>query len=91
MGSGGGVIVQPLLGKAADVWGYPASYLCGATIQLLASPFHLAGPTRAARSLSSSQGTFFTAAVDSEQLVWTFLAKSSGGAWQEKCAYGMDG
>ena len=39
MGSGGGVIVQPLLGKAADVWGYPASYLYGATIQLLASPF----------------------------------------------------
>ena len=39
MGSGGGVIAQPLLGKAADVWGYPASYLCGATIQLMAAPF----------------------------------------------------
>jgi MFS family permease len=39
MGSGGGVVAQPLLGKAADVWGYPASYVCGAAIQLLASPF----------------------------------------------------
>ncbi len=38
-GAAGGVVVQPLLGKAADVWGYPASYLCGATIQLKASPF----------------------------------------------------
>ena len=39
MGSGGGVIAQPLLGKAADVWGYPASYICGAAIQLMAAPF----------------------------------------------------
>ena len=39
LGSGGGVVAQPLLGKAADLWGYPASYLCGATIQLMAWPF----------------------------------------------------
>jgi MFS family permease len=39
MGSGGGVIAQPLLGRAADVWGYPASYVCGAAIQLMAAPF----------------------------------------------------
>ncbi len=39
IGSGGGVVAQPLLGKAADVWGYPASYLCCATIQLMAAPF----------------------------------------------------
>jgi MFS family permease len=39
MGSAGGVGAQPLLGKAADVWGYPASYLCCATIQLMAAPF----------------------------------------------------
>jgi MFS family permease len=38
MGSGGGVVAQPLLGKAADVWGYPASYLCCATVQLIAAP-----------------------------------------------------
>jgi MFS family permease len=39
MGSGGGVVVQPVLGKAADVWGYPASYMCCAAIQLMAAPF----------------------------------------------------
>jgi MFS family permease len=39
MGSGGGVVAQPLLGKSADVWGYPASYVCGAAIQLMAAPF----------------------------------------------------
>ena len=39
MGSGGGVVVQPALGKAADAWGYPASYLCCAAIQLMAAPF----------------------------------------------------
>jgi MFS family permease len=38
MGSGGGVIAQPFLGKTADVWGYPASYFCGAAIQLMAAP-----------------------------------------------------
>jgi MFS family permease len=39
MGSGGGVIAQPILGKTADIWGYPASYLAAATIQLMAAPF----------------------------------------------------
>jgi len=39
MGSGGGVVAQPTLGKAADLWGYPASYACGAAIQALALPF----------------------------------------------------
>jgi MFS family permease len=37
--SGGGVVVQPILGRAADVWGYPASYLGSALIQALAIPF----------------------------------------------------
>jgi MFS family permease len=31
MGSSGGVVFQPLLGRSADAWGYPASYaICGA-------------------------------------------------------------
>jgi MFS family permease len=37
--SSGGVVVQPILGRAADVWGYPASYACSALIQALAIPF----------------------------------------------------
>jgi MFS family permease len=39
MGSSGGVVIQPILGKAADVWAYPASYACSAAIQALAVPF----------------------------------------------------
>jgi hypothetical protein len=37
--SSGGVAIQPALGKAADVWGYPVSYALGAAIQALALPF----------------------------------------------------
>jgi MFS family permease len=39
LGSSGGVVVQPVLGRAADAWGYPASYACGSAIQVLAIPF----------------------------------------------------
>lgn len=39
LASSGGVVAQPLLGRAADVWGYPASYLCSSAIQLLSMPF----------------------------------------------------
>jgi MFS family permease len=39
MSSTGGVWTQPLLGRAADVWGYAPSYLMGAGISVLALPF----------------------------------------------------
>jgi MFS family permease len=39
MGSTGGVWAQPVLGRAADVWGYAPSYLFGAGISALAIPF----------------------------------------------------
>jgi MFS family permease len=39
LGSSGAVGIQPLLGRAADVWSYPASYAGGAAIQALALPF----------------------------------------------------
>ncbi len=39
MSSTGGVWAQPVLGRAADVWGYPASYLMSAGISALALPF----------------------------------------------------
>jgi MFS family permease len=39
MSSSGGVWTQPLLGRAADVWGYAPSYLLGAGISALAVPF----------------------------------------------------
>jgi HAMP domain-containing protein len=39
MGSGGGVVAQPILGRAADLWGYPMSYAASAAIQAVAIPF----------------------------------------------------
>ena len=48
MASAGGVVAQPALGRAADVWGYPAAYVLSAIIQLAAVPFLvLARRTRA--------------------------------------------
>jgi MFS family permease len=38
-GSTGGVVIQPILGKAADVWGYPVSYVFSGALQVLAIPF----------------------------------------------------
>lgn len=40
-GSTGGVVIQPGLGKVADVWGYSVSYTICAAIQVLAVPFTL--------------------------------------------------
>ena len=39
IGSAGGVVAQPALGRTADVFGYPASYVVSAGIQALAVPF----------------------------------------------------
>jgi MFS family permease len=39
LSSAGGVVFQPILGRSADAWGYPASYAVGSAIQVLAIPF----------------------------------------------------
>lgn len=41
MGSAGGVVAQPALGRLADVSGYARTYVVGAAIQALALPFLL--------------------------------------------------
>jgi MFS family permease len=41
MGSVGGVVAQPALGRSADVFGYGASYMISAGVQALAVPFVL--------------------------------------------------
>ena len=41
MGSAGGVVIQPALGRTADLYGYGASYLVAGAIQALALPFAL--------------------------------------------------
>ena len=38
-GSSGGVVIQPVLGKAADAWSYQVSYIFSAGFQALAIPF----------------------------------------------------
>jgi MFS family permease len=39
MNSAGAAASQPALGKVAEVWGYPASYIGGAIFQVVALPF----------------------------------------------------
>jgi MFS family permease len=39
MGSTGGVIAQPALGKVADIYGYGPSYVVAAAVQAVAIPF----------------------------------------------------
>ena len=42
MGSAGGAVAQPVLGRVADVYGYGPSYLVTAAIQAVAIPFTIA-------------------------------------------------
>ncbi len=46
----GGVISSPTLGKVAEVWGYPASYLGSAAFQAVALPFLLLAKREKAES-----------------------------------------
>ena len=39
MGSSGGVVIQPVLGKTADVWSYGTSFRVASAFQFLAMPF----------------------------------------------------
>jgi len=50
MGSTGGVVFQPALGRAADVWSYSTSYVVGAAIQVVAIPFYFASRAETAES-----------------------------------------
>jgi MFS family permease len=55
LGSAGGVVAQPMLGRAADVWSYPISYAGCAVIQALALPFMLLARRERAASDSLPQ------------------------------------
>jgi MFS family permease len=41
MGNAGGIVAQPALGRSADVWNYPTSYVLSASVHALALPFLL--------------------------------------------------
>ena len=63
MGSAGGVVIQPVLGRTADVWGYGPSYLVAAGIQALAIPFTILARVENARSDSTDVGDEESAAA----------------------------
>jgi len=50
MGSAGGVVAQPALGRAADAYGYATSYVIAAGIQAFALPFIVLARLQHARS-----------------------------------------
>ncbi len=52
MGNSGGIVIQPALGKVADVSSYGQSFIIGAAIQIIALPFLL--KSRAYETISSS-------------------------------------
>ncbi|MBT2250541.1 MFS transporter [Arthrobacter sp. BHU FT2] len=57
MGSSGGVVVQPLLGRAADLYGYPASLAISGGVQLLAAPFILLSRRQRSRADTATDVT----------------------------------
>lgn len=70
MGSSGGVVVQPVLGRSADLYGYPASLAIGGLIELIALPFLFASRRQNApadvrndSSDAAAQGTVSDAAA----------------------------
>ena len=52
----GGVISQPGLGRVAEVWGYPASYIATSALQMLAMPFVALARMEKAKSDSTTAG-----------------------------------
>ena len=56
LNSSGGVVFQPVLGRSADVWGYPASYVLGAAISALALPFEFLSRQQNAPADSATGG-----------------------------------
>ena len=57
MGNTGGVIIQPVLGRTADISGYAASFLLGSLIQLVAVPFIVASRGQNTTADSASAGS----------------------------------
>jgi len=56
MGSSGGVVVQPVLGRVADVYSYANSFVVGSVIQLLSVPFIVASRRQGSPSDTATGG-----------------------------------
>ena len=57
MGSTGGVVIQPALGRTADLYGYPASLAISGAVQLLAAPFILLSRRQRSQADTASDAT----------------------------------
>ncbi|QHK19054.1 MFS transporter [Pseudarthrobacter psychrotolerans] len=66
VGSSGGIVVQPLMGRTADVYGYPLSLAISGVIELFAVPFLLASRRRRspADTATTDTATTDTATTD---------------------------
>jgi hypothetical protein len=67
LGSSGGVVAQPALGRAADVWGYPLTYVASAVIQALGLPFLVVARRKGAKSDSMAEETEQEGDAESER------------------------
>lgn len=56
LGSVGGVVIQPALGRAADLYSYATSFLLSGAIQAVAIPFALLARRQELRSAAQSSG-----------------------------------
>ena len=68
IGNGGGVLVQPALGRAADVYGYRLSYLASGVLTALALPFLLRARTAAHPADQESTPPTETSAGSAQQV-----------------------
>ena len=55
LGSSGGVVVQPALGRVADLYSYATSFLIGAAVQAIAIPFAFLARNQELRPAGQSQ------------------------------------
>jgi MFS family permease len=62
MDSSGGVVIQPVLGRAADVYSYSTSFVLGAVFQLAAVPFLIGSRRQHARADTATPGSPASAA-----------------------------
>ena len=81
MASTGGVVTQPALGRVADVWGYPASFLVSSALSACALPFLVKARTDAAgRALSRAGGGAGRARRRAPRAVSPNIATAASGA-----------
>jgi MFS family permease len=78
MSSSGGVWAQPVLGRAADVWGYASSYLVSAGISALALPFLVLSRRQNTRADTPAEVPQALEAADAGSVVSTAGSPTSG-------------